>query len=95
MKYMIMNYGNLMCCSSELSAVTSSTLTQELESIEQLHEMEPDNKCKVPSDIVLPPIFVSVETNDYAYLPTTYVVRGKVMFSQVSVILFKGRAGRL
>ncbi len=28
-----------------MSAVASSTLTQELESIEQLHELEPDNKC--------------------------------------------------
>ena len=25
--------------------------------------------------------------------PTTYVVRGKVMFSQVSVILFRGKEG--
>lgn len=32
--------------SSELSAMTSSTLTKELESIEQLHGMEPDNKCE-------------------------------------------------
>lgn len=32
--------------SYELSAATSKILTQELESIQQLHEMEPDNKCK-------------------------------------------------
>ena len=28
------------------------------------------------------------------FLPTTYAVRGKVMFSQVSLILFRGRGGR-
>ena len=37
---------HLLFFSSELSTVTSSTLNQELESIEQLHELEPDNKCK-------------------------------------------------
>ena len=33
-------------CRYELSAVASSTLTSELESCLQLHELEPDNKCK-------------------------------------------------
>ncbi len=32
--------------SSELSAAKSSILTAELESCQQLHELEPDNKCK-------------------------------------------------
>ena len=31
-----------------------------------------------------------IEIHCLEYLPTTYVVRGKVMFSPVSLILFRG-----
>ena len=32
--------------SRELSAATQEVLTQELEACQQLHELEPDNKCE-------------------------------------------------
>ena len=32
--------------SCELSAATEDVLTQELEACQQLHELEPDNKCE-------------------------------------------------
>lgn len=65
-----------------MSAATSSTLETELESIKELHGVEPDNKCKFAGFY-----FVKfTEKNNQEFTTLNYFTKWSIIFELLSVL---------